>query len=127
MSSTAIGVSLSMSSRIRRGGEVDVERVLVTASPTTLTLNQTRREVAGRFLGMKKRFHGTVAMTKAEVVEDGEEKKQKMSSRNLRVGLICGGPSAERGISLNSVRSVLDHIQVLENHLNIVFLSSSVI
>lgn len=125
MSSTAIGVSLSMSSRIRRGGgEVDVERVLVTASPTTLTLNQTRREVAGRFLGMKKRFHGTVAMTKAEVVD---EKKQKMSSRNLRVGLICGGPSAERGISLNSVRSVLDHIQVLENHLNIVFLSSSVI
>ncbi|KAJ4887367.1 D-alanine--D-alanine ligase family [Raphanus sativus] len=111
MSSTAIGVSLSMSSRIRRGGEVDVERVLVTASPTTLKLNQTRREVAGRFLGMKKRFHGTVAMTKAEVVEDGEEKKQKMSSRNLRVGLICGGPSAERGISLNSVRSVLDHIQ----------------
>lgn len=30
----------------------------------------------------------------------------------LRVGLICGGPSAERGISLNSARSVLDHIQV---------------
>ncbi|KAK9154061.1 hypothetical protein Sjap_001541 [Stephania japonica] len=29
----------------------------------------------------------------------------------LRVGLICGGPSAERGISLNSARSVLDHIQ----------------
>lgn len=112
MSSTAIGVSLSMSSRIRRGGggEVDVERVLVTASPTTLKLNQTRRVVAGRFLGMKKRFHGTVAITKAEV-DDGEE---KMTSRNMRVGLICGGPSAERGISLNSVRSVLDHIQVLE-------------
>lgn len=31
----------------------------------------------------------------------------------LRVGLVCGGPSAERGISLNSARSVLDHIQVL--------------
>ncbi|KAF0908581.1 hypothetical protein E2562_026630 [Oryza meyeriana var. granulata] len=29
----------------------------------------------------------------------------------LRVGLVCGGPSAERGISLNSARSVLDHIQ----------------
>ncbi|KAG2247203.1 hypothetical protein Bca4012_089667 [Brassica carinata] len=109
MSSTAIGVSLSMSSRIRRGGggEVDVERVLVTASPTTLKLIQTRRVVAGRFLGMKKRFHGTVAITKAEV-DDGEEKR---TSRNMRVGLICGGPSAERGISLNSVRSVLDHIQ----------------
>ncbi|WZY72644.1 hypothetical protein YC2023_004884 [Brassica napus] len=109
MSSTAIGVSLSVSSRIRRGGggELDVERVLVTASPTTLKLNQTRRVVAGRFLRMKKRFHGTVAITKAEV-DDGEEKR---TSRNMRVGLICGGPSAERGISLNSVRSVLDHIQ----------------
>lgn len=32
--------------------------------------------------------------------------------RILRVGIICGGPSAERGISLNSARSVLDHIQV---------------
>lgn len=32
--------------------------------------------------------------------------------RPLRVGLICGGPSAERGVSLNSARSVLDHIQV---------------
>ncbi|CAH8383496.1 unnamed protein product [Eruca vesicaria subsp. sativa] len=112
MSSTAISISLSMSSRTRRGGEVDVDRVLVTASPTTLKLNQTRREVAGRILGMKKRSPGTVANTKAEVVVvDEKETKQKMSSRNLRVGLICGGPSGERGISLNSVRSVLDHIQ----------------
>ena len=31
--------------------------------------------------------------------------------RPLRVGLVCGGPSPERGISLNSARSVLDHIQ----------------
>jgi hypothetical protein len=29
----------------------------------------------------------------------------------LRVALICGGPSAERGISLNSARSVLDHLK----------------
>lgn len=33
------------------------------------------------------------------------------SEKILRVGVICGGPSAERGISLNSARSVLDHIQ----------------
>ncbi|GLT54686.1 hypothetical protein SLA2020_278670 [Shorea laevis] len=33
------------------------------------------------------------------------------SVRVLRVGLVCGGPSAERGISLNSARSVLDNIQ----------------
>ncbi|KAK7339998.1 hypothetical protein VNO77_20689 [Canavalia gladiata] len=40
------------------------------------------------------------------VVEKGKEEE-----RVLRVGLICGGLSAERGISLNSARSVLDHLQ----------------
>ena len=29
----------------------------------------------------------------------------------LTIGLVCGGPSLERGISLNSARSVLDHLQ----------------
>jgi D-alanine--D-alanine ligase len=29
---------------------------------------------------------------------------------HLRVAIICGGPSLERGISLNSARSVLDHL-----------------
>jgi len=29
----------------------------------------------------------------------------------IRVGLVCGGPSLERGISLNSARSVLDHLE----------------
>lgn len=38
--------------------------------------------------------------------------------RILRVGLVCGGPSAERGISLNSARSVLDHIQGDDLHVN---------
>ncbi|KAK6164786.1 hypothetical protein DH2020_001650 [Rehmannia glutinosa] len=38
--------------------------------------------------------------------------------RILRVGLICGGPSAERGISLNSARSVLDHIQGDDLHVS---------
>jgi hypothetical protein len=28
----------------------------------------------------------------------------------LRVALVCGGPSPERGISLNSARSLLDHL-----------------
>ncbi|XP_020694758.1 uncharacterized protein LOC110108371 isoform X2 [Dendrobium catenatum] len=51
----------------------------------------------------------------AAVVEDkGEwwlEEKNGVKGRPLRVGIVCGGPSAERGISLNSARSVLDHIQ----------------
>ncbi|GBG87514.1 hypothetical protein CBR_g45572 [Chara braunii] len=33
----------------------------------------------------------------------------------LRVGVICGGASEERGISLNSARSVLDHLRVRES------------
>jgi len=30
--------------------------------------------------------------------------------KSFKLGLICGGPSRERGISLNSARSVLDHL-----------------
>lgn len=29
----------------------------------------------------------------------------------MKIGLLCGGPSLERGISLNSARSVLDHLK----------------
>ncbi len=32
-------------------------------------------------------------------------------SKKLKVAILCGGPSAERGISLNSARSVCDHLQ----------------
>ncbi|XP_013629915.1 PREDICTED: uncharacterized protein LOC106335833 isoform X4 [Brassica oleracea var. oleracea] len=61
-------------------------------------------------LGMNRRLASRAKRTvsKSVLVDgEGEEKGQT----NLRVGLICGGPSAERGISLNSARSVLDHIQ----------------
>ena len=34
-----------------------------------------------------------------------------MSKRNFKLALICGGPSSERGISLNSARSLLDHLK----------------
>lgn len=59
----------------------------------------------------------SASSSSTEVVDDRrrrgvafEEKAEK--GRVLRVGVICGGPSAERGISLNSARSVIDHIQV---------------
>lgn len=39
-------------------------------------------------------------------------KEEVVEERAFKVGIVCGGPSAERGISLNSARSVLDHIQV---------------
>ena len=33
----------------------------------------------------------------------------------IRVAIVCGGPSGERGISLNSARSVVDHLEVRGN------------
>lgn len=36
------------------------------------------------------------------------------AKRQIRVALMCGGPSLERGISLNSARSVLDHLSRTE-------------
>ncbi|KAL9256034.1 D-alanine--D-alanine ligase-like protein [Drosera capensis] len=39
--------------------------------------------------------------------DEGEEDERRV----LRVGVVCGGPSVERGISLSSARLVLDHLQ----------------
>lgn len=36
--------------------------------------------------------------------------KNKNSKGMFKIGLICGGPSSEKGISLNSARSILDHL-----------------
>ncbi|KAL4189833.1 hypothetical protein AMTRI_Chr08g209020 [Amborella trichopoda] len=54
----------------------------------------------------------------AEVLESLKAEEEREEARPLRVGLICGGPSAERGISLNSARSVLDHIQGDDLHVS---------
>ncbi|THG09330.1 hypothetical protein TEA_007907 [Camellia sinensis var. sinensis] len=57
----------------------------------------------------------------AEVLGDDravEEDERREKGKVLRVGLVCGGPSAERGISLNSARSVLDHIQGDDLHVS---------
>lgn len=47
--------------------------------------------------------------------EEDRLKGDENRSGTLRVALVCGGPSEERGISLNSARSVLDHLEVLYN------------
>ncbi|KAH7667514.1 D-alanine--D-alanine ligase protein [Dioscorea alata] len=52
----------------------------------------------------------------SSLVEQWKTEEEK--ERPLRVGIICGGPSAERGISLNSARSVLDHIQGEDLHVS---------
>jgi len=38
------------------------------------------------------------------------QKQRKIIEKKFRVALLCGGPSLERGISLNSARSILDHL-----------------
>lgn len=58
----------------------------------------------------------TAATAEFEVARDVTKEEEEEGGRVLRVGIICGGPSAERGISLNSARSVLDHIQVFLIH-----------
>lgn len=44
--------------------------------------------------------------------QGGRRRDDERRSGALRVALICGGPSEERGISLNSARSVLVHLEV---------------
>lgn len=40
----------------------------------------------------------------------------------IKIALICGGPSAERGVSLNSARSFVDHVQPLNIQLTILYM-----
>ena len=40
-----------------------------------------------------------------------------------KIALICGGPSGERGISLNSARSFLDHTHPLQIELSLFYLN----
>lgn len=39
-----------------------------------------------------------------------DRSKELQASRPFKLAIICGGPSQERGISLNSARSVMDHL-----------------
>jgi D-alanine--D-alanine ligase len=44
-------------------------------------------------------------------VRNREGLQRVPSSNGMKIALLCGGPSLERGISLNSARSVLDHLE----------------
>ncbi|KAK7294798.1 hypothetical protein RJT34_17694 [Clitoria ternatea] len=76
---------------------------------TLITCHATRRLAAS----VARASSREVAVVGGEVVEKGKEQ-----GRALKVGLICGGPSAERGISLNSARSLLDHLQEDDLHVS---------
>uniref|UniRef100_A0A1D1Y463 D-alanine--D-alanine ligase A n=1 Tax=Anthurium amnicola TaxID=1678845 RepID=A0A1D1Y463_9ARAE len=58
-------------------------------------------------------------------VDEREKVAEETKRRPLRVGIICGGPSAERGISLNSARSVLDHIQGDDLHVSCYYIDTN--
>ncbi|KAJ8753834.1 hypothetical protein K2173_000088 [Erythroxylum novogranatense] len=68
---------------------------------------------------------GVARASAVEVVKEEDVEKRKEKDRVLRVGVVCGGPSAERGISLNSARSVLDHIQGDDLHVSCYYIDSN--
>ncbi|CAI0475724.1 unnamed protein product [Linum tenue] len=86
----------------------------IYSGPSSKFFNLNREVNFGSFTSYcdARFFASNVPCATAEIVVDSAtEKGEGSGGRVLRVGLVCGGPSAERGISLNSVRSVLDHIQ----------------
>jgi hypothetical protein len=104
--SSTIANTSSITTFIRRNGVVH----LGAAHVKRLQLNQRLISTcdATRSITVAAR----ASIREVVVVTDGVVEKGIEEGRALRVGLICGGPSAERGISLNSARSVLDHLQV---------------
>ncbi|KAI3474380.1 hypothetical protein Pfo_029241, partial [Paulownia fortunei] len=74
-----------------------------------------------RSLNCERRFCGVGVVKASAATAESKVARDRTADeegRILRVGLICGGPSAERGISLNSARSVLDHIQGDDLHVS---------
>ncbi|PWA35078.1 D-alanine--D-alanine ligase family [Artemisia annua] len=88
--------------------------------PSSKTLFSPSLIAAATLKSRRNVFGGAGIMcSSSEVVAAAAVSDEKVSrSRVLKVGLICGGPSAERGISLNSARSVLDHIQGDDLHVS---------
>ncbi|KAL5550686.1 hypothetical protein UlMin_000862 [Ulmus minor] len=94
----------------------DVAKQLFLRSPSFLRL---KHELRAQSPATRTRCCAGVGVPRAasasEVLVDRVEEEE---GRVLRVGVICGGPSAERGISLNSARSVIDHIQGDDLHVS---------
>ena len=109
MASLSLSLSLSQPRRkrenIREQSQIHSVRVLSGIRNSVKSCSLGRCSVVGPVPAAT-----DVVVDDAVIREEGKEK-----DRVLRVGVICGGPSAERGISLNSARSVIDHIQVSSN------------
>ncbi|CAI5928980.1 unnamed protein product, partial [Closterium sp. NIES-64] len=84
--------------------------------PARLSAARTRSRNSKRVVASRTRST-SCRVAKAEAGEGtgkeagSEAEKEEESAGNLRVAVICGGPSEERGISLNSARSVVDHLE----------------
>lgn len=121
MATVAFGSSLSFLRAYQN--DAAQKPLLYTPSFNSLRLKQSLGSYATRW------WRGAgVPRAAAEVVEDGiiaKEETEKEKDRVLRVGVICGGPSAERGISLNSARSVIDHIQGEDLHVSCYYIDSA--
>ncbi|XP_042480698.1 uncharacterized protein LOC122061493 isoform X2 [Macadamia integrifolia] len=106
--------------RGKRDAFVKLDNCIVFHNSDVSILNSSESKLVLHNLSHKRWSRRVgVPRASAEIVEGPVvEEKGKEKGRVLRVGLICGGPSAERGISLNSVRSVLDHIQGNDLHVS---------
>ncbi|KAL8102115.1 uncharacterized protein LOC141678502 [Apium graveolens] len=105
---------------LRRDSASFSARRHLSPSPLQFTIPSASRVITRRY--------GAHQVTRASVhvVDDRiVEKQQDEETRVLRVGVICGGPSAERGISLNSARSVIDHIQGDDLHVSCYYIDSN--
>lgn len=102
--SPSIAGTSSISTLLRRDGILHLGAARVKRFELKQSLIPWR---AIRSSAVARASTGEVAVAGNRIVEKGRDE-----GKVLKVGLICGGPSAERGISLNSARSVLDHLQV---------------
>ncbi|PNX63419.1 d-alanine-d-alanine ligase family protein [Trifolium pratense] len=105
--SSTIASTSSISTFLRRNGVVHLGATHVKRLQLNQRLISTCRATCSSTVSAR------ASIGEVVVVNDGVVEKGIEEGRALRVGLICGGPSAERGISLNSARSVLDHLQVI--------------
>ncbi|XP_062002738.1 uncharacterized protein LOC133720454 isoform X2 [Rosa rugosa] len=128
MATLAIGSSLTLL-RANQNDAAQNKPLIYTPNFNSLRFNHSLRTHASS----STRCRGVRApRAAAEVVvedvavegEDKDKDKDKENRRVLRVGVICGGPSAERGISLNSARSVIDHIQGEDLHVSCYYIDS---
>lgn len=111
MASSLSPASISLIFR-RRYEPSDFLSARISVAPSQSGAAPVKRTLAlKRCSSIRARSTEIVSDDRVETFDSSKEK-----SRALRVGIICGGPSEERGISLNSARSVLDHIQGEDFH-----------